>query len=150
MSDIPLHRIGVSAVAVDGQGRALVMQRRDNGRWEAPGGFLELDETIGAGARREVLEETGVVVELERLTGIYKNMTLGVINFVFRARVLDGEPCTGPETKDIRWATREEVIELIPIEAFRIRTLDALDDPQQPRIRHHDGTHLLPTDSHQA
>ena len=146
MSEIPLHRIGVSAVAVDDEGCALVIQRRDNGRWEAPGGFLELGETIEAGARREVLEETGVVVELERLTGIYKNMSLGVINFVFRARAIKGEPQTGPETKDIRWATRQEVTELVPLEAFVIRTLDALDNPEQPRIRHHDGVHLLQQD----
>jgi ADP-ribose pyrophosphatase YjhB (NUDIX family) len=53
MSEIPLHRIGVSAVTVDDEGRALVIQRRDNGRWEAPGGFLELGETIEAGAQRD-------------------------------------------------------------------------------------------------
>lgn len=143
MTEIPLHRIGVSAVAIDEQGRGLVIQRQDNGRWEAPDGFLELAETIEAGARREVLEETGLVIELEKLTGIYKNMTLGVINFVFRARAISGEPTTGPETKDTRWVTKDEVADLIPLEAFSIRTLDALDNPAMPRIRHHDGIHLL-------
>jgi 8-oxo-dGTP diphosphatase len=143
VSEIPLHRIGVSAVTIDDRGLALVIQRRDNGRWEAPGGFLELAETIEEGARREVLEETGLVVELVNLTGIYKNMTLGVINFVFCARAISGEPTTGPETKDIRWVTNQEVADLIPIEAFAIRTLDALDNPPTPRIRHHNGVHLL-------
>ncbi len=143
MSEIPLHRIGVSAVTIDARGRGLVIQRQDNGRWEAPGGFLELAETIEAGARREVLEETGLIVELEKLTGIYKNMTLGVINFVFRARPISGQPTTGPETKDTRWVSRDEVAELIPIEAFAIRTMDALDNPATPRVRHHDGIRLL-------
>ena len=142
MNQIPVHRIGVSAVTIDAQGRGLVIQRRDNGRWEAPGGFLELAETIEAGARREVLEETGLTVELENLTGIYKNMTLGVINLVFRARAISGETTTGPETKDTRWVTRDEVADLIPIGAFAIRTLDALDNPATPRIRHHDGLRL--------
>jgi ADP-ribose pyrophosphatase YjhB (NUDIX family) len=150
MSEIPLHRIGVSAVTVDDEGRALVIQRRDNGRWEAPGGFLELGETIEAGAQREVLEETGVTIELQRLTGIYKNMTLGVINFVFRARAVHGEPQTGPETKDTRWATRQEITELVPTEAVAIRTLDALDNPEHPRIRHHDGVHLMAPENDQA
>ncbi|MFC0623643.1 NUDIX hydrolase [Kribbella deserti] len=143
MNEIPLHRIGVSAVAIDEQGRGLVIQRNDNGRWEAPGGFLELNETIEEGAIREVLEETGIVVELENLTGIYKNMSLGVINFVFRARAISGDPTTGPETKDTRWVTKDEVPSLIPIEAFAIRTMDALDNPSAPRIRHHDGVNLL-------
>jgi 8-oxo-dGTP diphosphatase len=148
VSEIPLHRIGVSAVTLDEYGRALLIQRRDNGRWEAPGGFLELDETIEAGARREVLEETGVVVELEQLTGIYKNMALGVINFVFRARPISGTPQTGPETADTRWTARDEVTQLIPRQAVAIRTLDALDNPAHPRIRHHDGTSLLPDPLH--
>ena len=39
-------------------GRVLVIRRRDNGRWEPPGGVLELDETFEAGVRREVHEET--------------------------------------------------------------------------------------------
>ncbi|WP_202868770.1 NUDIX domain-containing protein [Kribbella antibiotica] len=37
----------------------------------SPGGFLELAETIQDGARREALEETGLVVELNQLTGTY-------------------------------------------------------------------------------
>jgi 8-oxo-dGTP pyrophosphatase MutT (NUDIX family) len=35
-------------VVVDDDGRVLVIQRRDNGRWEATGGVLELDETFEA------------------------------------------------------------------------------------------------------
>jgi 8-oxo-dGTP diphosphatase len=30
------HSVSVAAVIVDGQGQALVIQRRDNGRWEPP------------------------------------------------------------------------------------------------------------------
>jgi hypothetical protein len=50
-----------------------------------PKGILELNESIPAGVRREVEEETGVVVEPERPTGVYKNVALGVVALVFRA-----------------------------------------------------------------
>ncbi len=46
--------------------RALIVQRAQQpnaGRWGFPGGVLELGETVGEGAMRELLEETGIVAE---------------------------------------------------------------------------------------
>ena len=43
--------------------RVLLIRRKHDpfaGRWALPGGFLEMDETIEAGARRELKEETGL------------------------------------------------------------------------------------------
>jgi 8-oxo-dGTP pyrophosphatase MutT (NUDIX family) len=54
------HSVSVARVILDDQGRALLIQRRDSGHWEAPGGILELDEDITTGLRREVHEETGL------------------------------------------------------------------------------------------
>ena len=81
-----------AAVVTDETGRILVIRRRDNGAWQIPGGILEPDETVQDGVRREVEEETGVTVEPQRLTGVYKNMRLGVVALVFRARVVAGTP----------------------------------------------------------
>jgi hypothetical protein len=55
-----------------------------------PAGIVELDEDPRDTVRREVLEETGVTVEPLRLTGVYKNMRLGVVSMVFRCRPLSG------------------------------------------------------------
>ena len=41
--------------------------------WAIPGGFVEVGETIAEGARREALEETTLVVELDILLGIYSD-----------------------------------------------------------------------------
>src|SRR5262245_57812126 len=84
------HSVSVAAAIVDDQGRVVVTQRRDNGRWEAPGGVLELDEPIIDGLKREILEETGLLIEPIRLTGVYKNMTRGIVALVFLARVTGG------------------------------------------------------------
>jgi 8-oxo-dGTP diphosphatase len=145
MSDLPRHSVSVAAVAVDDNGRALLVQRRDNGRWEPPGGVLELDEPIEAGAEREALEETGVGVRVDQLTGVYKNMRLGVVALVFRAHVIAGTPTPTAEGQAVRWFTRDEVKELLA-EVYAVRVLDALDAPLQPKIRHHDGVHLHPGD----
>ena len=92
MNPSPRHSVSVAAVITDDQNRVLVIRRRDNGAWQLPGGILELDETPEAGTRREVREETGVDITLERLTGVYKNMKIGVIALVFRARLTSGRP----------------------------------------------------------
>ncbi|WP_318836473.1 NUDIX domain-containing protein [Actinomadura rudentiformis] len=40
------HSVSVAGVIVDDQGRVLLIQRRDNVHWKAPGGVLEQDEDI--------------------------------------------------------------------------------------------------------
>src|SRR5262245_2999424 len=49
-------------LAADGLRVLLIRRRRDPfaGRWAIPGGFVEMDEPIGAAARRELREETGL------------------------------------------------------------------------------------------
>lgn len=137
------HSVSVAGVVVDDEGRALLIQRRDNGHWEPPGGVLEREETIPEALQREVLEETGIKIALPAtLTGVYKNMTGLIVSLVFRCEAADGVPTTGDETRALRWATREEVTELAD-EAYSIRVLDALDATTPPAIRAHDGVKLV-------
>ncbi|AGP56218.1 MULTISPECIES: NUDIX hydrolase [Streptomyces] len=135
--------MSVAGVIVDDAGRALLIKRRDNGKWEPPGGVLEREETIPDALQREVLEETGIKIALPAtLTGVYKNMTGLIVSMVFRCEAIDGTPTTGAETRALRWATRDEVTELAD-EAYAIRVLDALDNTSPPAIRAHDGVRLI-------
>ena len=106
--DTPKHSVSVAAVITDDRGRALLIQRRDNGHWEPPGGVLELGETIEDGLRREVREETGLDIEPEQLTGVYKNMTRGVVALVFRCKITGGFLTTSDETTAFRWAAERD------------------------------------------
>ncbi|MFF4479801.1 NUDIX hydrolase [Streptomyces sp. NPDC001520] len=135
--------MSVAGVIVDDASRALLIKRRDNGKWEPPGGVLEREETIPDALQREVLEETGIKIALPAtLTGVYKNMTGLIVSMVFRCEAIDGTPTTGAETRALRWATRDEITELAD-EAYAIRVLDALDNTSPPAVRAHDGVRLI-------
>lgn len=137
----PRHSVSVAAAIVDDQGRVLVTRRADNGHWEPPGGVLELNEDVEAGVVREVLEETGLVVVPERLTGVYKNMTRGIVALVFRCRPGEGVPGVSHEVRELRWVHAAE-LEVLMDEAYAVRLLDALRD-DGPAVRAHDGVALL-------
>jgi 8-oxo-dGTP diphosphatase len=140
MATTPKHSVSVAGIVVRDDGRVLVIKRDDNGHWEAPGGVLELDESFESGVQREVLEETGLAVTVERLTGVYKNLTHGIVALVYRCAPAGGEPHTTEEAREIRWMTREEVQSAMT-PAFAIRVLDVFEDG--PRSRAHDGVNLI-------
>ena len=66
-------RAGCSAVIRDDQGRILLTQRADNRRWCLPGGHIDPGESVAEATAREVLEETGLVIRLGRLIGVYSS-----------------------------------------------------------------------------
>lgn len=135
-----LHSVSVSAAVVREDGSFLAVRRRDNGHWEPPGGVLELDETIEEALLREVREETGIDVRVERLSGVYKNMLRGIVALVFECSPAGGEPTPSEETSEVAWLTAGEVAESMD-EAYAVRLFDAqVSGPAL--IRHHDGTRL--------
>jgi 8-oxo-dGTP diphosphatase len=141
MSAAPRHSVSVAAAIVDDEDRVLAIRRADNGHWEPPGGVLELEESVEEGLAREVLEETGLQVEVERLSGVYKNMARGIVALVFRCRVAGGELTRNPEVLDWRWLSRDEVSREMD-QAYSVRVLDALESGP-PAVRSHDGQALL-------
>ena len=90
------HSVSVAGVVIDEDGRALIIQRRDNAHWEPPGGVLERNETVTDGLLREIKEETGLTVEPVALTGVYKNMSRGIIALVFKCRAIGAQTSRKP------------------------------------------------------
>jgi 8-oxo-dGTP diphosphatase len=64
--------LAASAVVMNPAGDILLVKRRDPpeaGRWTLPGGCVEAEETLAETAKREVYEETGIIVHIERELG---------------------------------------------------------------------------------
>jgi 8-oxo-dGTP diphosphatase len=136
----PLHSVSVAGAVVRDDGRLLTIKRADNGTWELPGGVLELDETPEQGVRREVWEETGIHVEIDRLSGVYKNTARGIVSLVFRCKPNGGTERTSAESTAVAWLTPDEITQSMS-EVYAVRLLDALTD-DGPHVRSHDGKHL--------
>ncbi|MET8676380.1 NUDIX domain-containing protein [Streptomyces sp. NPDC004647] len=137
----PLHSVSVAAAVVREDGRVLAIQRADNGTWEPPGGVLELDESPERGVCREVLEETGVEIEVERLTGVYKNLSRGIVALVFRCRPVGGTAQKSDEARTVAWLSPEEAADRMN-EGHAVRILDACVGGA-PAIRSHDGRRII-------
>src|SRR6266851_1185414 len=65
--------VGSSAVVVDDENRILLQRRSDSGNWALPGGTMDIGETFAQSAIREVKEETGFDVRIDRIVGIYSD-----------------------------------------------------------------------------
>jgi 8-oxo-dGTP diphosphatase len=141
MPEMPKHSVSVAGIVVNDRGQVLVIRRADNGHWEPPGGVLELDESFEHGVIREVHEETGVRVTVDRLTGVYKNMARGVVAIVFRCTPASDAAPDSDEATSIRWLDPNAVTGLMD-PAYAVRITDALHDGP-PVTRVHDGVHLV-------
>jgi 8-oxo-dGTP diphosphatase len=76
------------------------------GDWAVPGGRIEDNETAEECAIREMKEETGVDVEIIRLTGIYsdpKRDPRGIIVAAFLVRRVGGEVKAGDDADEAKW-----------------------------------------------
>ncbi|MFD9066943.1 NUDIX hydrolase [Kitasatospora purpeofusca] len=138
----PIHSVSVAGVVVRQDGRVLAIRRADNGTWEPPGGVLETAEDFEDGVRREVFEETGIKVAVERLTGVYKNVNRGIVALVFRCVPESGSEQLSAESSAVAWLTPEEVSERMA-EVYAVRVLDALRSDVALAVRVHDGRRLL-------
>jgi 8-oxo-dGTP diphosphatase len=70
--------VGVGAVVLQ-EGKVLLIKRRFEplaGQWSLPGGTLELGETLTAGIAREVLEETGLVIDVGAVLDVFDRILL--------------------------------------------------------------------------
>ena len=124
-----MTKIGAAAVITDEQGRILLVHHTyGQFNWEIPGGLGEDDESAEENALRDVREETGLSVAVERLVAVSFERGRDFHHFVFRCRRIDRmEPTpTSPEISAVRWCDRTALPR--PISDFTIRRIDdALD-----------------------
>jgi len=76
------------------------------GKWCLPCGFIEFDEDFLTAARREVEEETGLIVEILSIISVmsnYLSADLHTLVIVLLAQVIGGELCPGDDIDEVEW-----------------------------------------------
>lgn len=115
----PSFTVGAIVFVERADGALLLARLAYRERWGAPGGLLKRDEEAEAGARREVLEETGLAIELLGEPTVVVDPEPRRVDVVFRARPARGvDPSTAepgsPEIVELGWFDREALPELQP------------------------------------
>ena len=93
-------------VIVEREGHILLTLRAHDpgrGQWALPAGYMEWDEEPRHTAAREVGEETGLRVRVDRLIGVYAGATQGVVLIVYTAAIAGGELCASEECHEVRF-----------------------------------------------
>jgi len=140
MDHHPRHSVSVAGVVLDPESRILAIKRKDSGEWQIPGGILEAKEPLESGVRREILEETGIEVDVERLTGVYKHLNLDVVALVYLCTPTGGIAMPTSEALEVAWLTLEEVRNRFS-KVFSLRVEDSLSG--ETWSRNHDGISFL-------
>ena len=111
--------VGVGAVIVQDGSVVLIRRRYEPlaGQWSLPGGMLELGETLEAGTAREMLEETGLVVEVGPVIEVFDRIVFDETQRVryhfvlvdYLCWPLSGELLAGSDVDAAVFAAPEEI-----------------------------------------
>jgi ADP-ribose pyrophosphatase YjhB (NUDIX family) len=136
--------VAVTAAVQNPLGELLLIQRTDNGLWALPGGAQDLGESVVQAARREVREETGIEVEITRLSGIYSDPRHVIaydngevrqeFSLCFHAKPVGGELRTSSESREARWISRDSLPDLRIHPSMRLRITHALQQESRPYL----------------
>jgi ADP-ribose pyrophosphatase YjhB (NUDIX family) len=95
--------LGAFVTLFDDDGRVLLVRRRDFPVWNLPGGQVERNETPWQAAVREAREETGLEIEVRRLTGVYHKPSRGEVVLNFEGQVVGGRSIPTDEGAESRY-----------------------------------------------
>ena len=138
--------VGCSAAVFDqAEERILLIRRADNGEWDVPGGYMDAGEDFSEACAREVYEETGLIVEVKRLIGVYTNPHFLVeypdgnrwqlVILHFEKRIVAGELTPGEESLELKFCTPAEIETLEMGSLNRMRADDSFLKQESTEIR---------------
>lgn len=109
----------VDAVITVEDGKIIFIRRKNppyQGSWALPGGFVEYGETVEEAIIREVKEETGLIIEVQGLVGVYsdpgRDSRGHIITLCFLARRIGGELKASTDAAEVSSFTVNESVKL--------------------------------------
>lgn len=134
-----------SAVVTNNENQILLHKRRDNNSWSLLGGAMEYGEDIKTTIIREVKEESGLEVRIEKLIGIYSDPNHIIeysdgeirqqFSICFHCIVESGEISVSNESYEVQFFDKEEITKLIMHPAQKIRLDDFFSNSLKSMIR---------------
>ena len=129
---LPTHIVSAGAIVLNDRGDILLVKDDRRGTWSFPGGIIEEGEGVLDGVKREVLEETGIEIEVGELFCVTSNTckypgyngvkvvpTKVMLDFVCRA--VSGTPRPSEENSKTAWFPLDQARELITAPAIAVR-----------------------------
>jgi 8-oxo-dGTP diphosphatase len=95
--------LGAFAIITDAENRILWCLRSDYNIWNLPGGSVENGEAPWDCVIREVKEETGLDIIVEKLIGVYSKPEENDLVFSYKCRVVSGDLQVNEEAKEIEY-----------------------------------------------
>jgi 8-oxo-dGTP pyrophosphatase MutT (NUDIX family) len=136
--------VAVAVIVRDGDGRVLMIRRSDNQLWALPGGAQDIGETTREAAVRETREETGVLIEILGLSGIYSDPRHVIayddgevrqeFSIVFRGRPTGGDSALqkSGESTEVGWIDPSDLRHLEIDRSMRLRVEHGLEGRAEP------------------
>jgi ADP-ribose pyrophosphatase YjhB (NUDIX family) len=139
-------RIGCSAVILDNtREKVLLVRRSDNHLWGLPGGAMRAGENAAESCVREVMEETGLDVNVVRLIGVYSSpdwlieypdgSRVQLVAMSFEAEPKEGALTLNHECNAFGYYSLEEIELLEMLENHKQRITDAFSGQKEAFIR---------------
>lgn len=129
-------RVGCSGALFDEKREKVLLTRRsDNGLWCLPGGGMDPGENAAETCVRELLEETGLRVEVTRLIGVYSSPDwlveypdgnkVQIVALSFEVKALDGQMRPNNEVKEFGYFSLADLPALELMQNHYQRIVDA-------------------------
>jgi len=101
-------------------GKILLVKEKDSGTWSLPGGWVDVNESVGSNTAKEVREEAGLVVEPVRLIAVQDRnrhnkprYAYGICKIFVLCDIISGEFTPNAETSESGFFGIDELPELM-------------------------------------
>lgn len=135
-------RVGVRGAVIRDGKILLVREIMDGGRWTLPGGWADPNQSPSEAVAREVWEETGYEVKVQRLVGVYdQERHLGrpvspfhIYQLFFLCEITGGAPSGSVETEMPTFFAEGEIPELSPARTLPFQIARMFEHARDPAL----------------
>ena len=126
-------QVAIGAVVIN-EGRVLLVRRKNppsQNLWAIPGGRVKHGESLVDAVKREIMEETGINVEVGEAVHVFdiiesnkaKDELIHYVIIDYQAKYISGKIKAGGDALDVRWVTADEINQ-IPINETSLKLLN--------------------------